>query len=307
MLEVKQRSSRSWFDPSYSRALAAQLADRLARRCAGERGVFITLTYRRGEWENPAQLFRASSEQRHVREFVRRLSAFVGESLTARWICKLEFQHGGWVHFHVIVLGLSYVDQRALTELWGWGHVWINRLDKRRVRYLCKYVAKDDHLPAFLYAEPMRSVKVIRSSPGFWPPEDEATPATPTQRSSQAFGYVTIGQSLERCNNRVVVRDEDTGRYSDVPVSLYRMLHDLRRAGAVVVASCRGWLAVDGLTWEWVDRLSGRKRHGRPAKPGGHDLHLTEGGDPHNAVWLDRYFAERSSWLSPSPSVEGGV
>src|SRR5690606_20307089 len=99
-------------------------------------------TYERREGETPEELFRRSSEERHVRKFIERLSRVMGQSLTGRWICKLEFQRGGWVHWHLIIVGCSSIPHRRLAKAWSHGHVWVQRCTKARVKYFAKYIAK---------------------------------------------------------------------------------------------------------------------------------------------------------------------
>ena len=168
VIAVRVKRSGSWLDHECSGLLGWKLGQRLWQRCQGRRGVFVTLTYRRDEWQGPFDLYRSSGEQQHVPLFLRRLARAVGESFTGKWICKAEFQRGGWLHFHLIILDVEKIPFETLLRCWGHGGVRINRLRKERVMYLCKYVSKGGQTPAFLLGEAPRSVKIIRTSPGFW-------------------------------------------------------------------------------------------------------------------------------------------
>lgn len=285
-IRVRRSGSRSWLDYQWAKAFGAKLAARLEERCTGERGVFLTLTYQRNEYENPRDLYRQASEKKHVAEFIKRLARFLGESLTGRWICKMEFQEGGWVHWHLIVLGVSRIEHAALSSLWGFGHVWIKRMNRQSLRYMTKYVAKGDGLPAFLYAERPRSVKVIRTSKGFWndPPKNRPTPVR--DESPQLEAYRPIGESLRRADSTSIVEDE-FGGFRSYQVPLDQLLSDLRATGYLVVNRVGSWLEL--------------KRVGvhRGASRGTPRLHLrrrqnrgSESGAAQWPTWLTQYFTE---------------
>ncbi len=307
-LEIRPGRSKSWLDRSYSRVLSAKLSDRLTRRCSGETGLFLTLTYRRDEFDGPRDLYRTAGSDRHVRRFIESLSNFIGESLTGRWLCKMEFQRGGWVHFHLLVLGVSRVEHAALQNIWGHGYVWINRLTKNRIRYLCKYVAKGDQLPAFLYNEPIRSVKIIRTSPGFWDDTQESSgggdPPPPELQPTKLSGcYVPIGMSIEQQENSTIVRQGDhDGEYS------YRK-EQLPCWEIVRRAIDNGWRVigtVDG--WIRLTRPTTRHRAGTHSVPAGAaSLHLINNRKPPIGFrWLENYFTEMFSCLNLN-QCEGGV
>ena len=285
-IRVRRCGSRSWLDYQWALAFGAKLATRLETRCAGECGVFLTLTYKRDEYVNPRDLYRQASEKKHVAEFIKRLARHLGESLTGRWICKMEFQEGGWVHWHLIVLGVTRIEHAALSSLWGFGHVWIKRMNQQSLRYMTKYVAKGDGLPAFLYAERPRSVKVIRTSKGFWndPPKDR--PTAVRDKSPQLDAYRPIGESLRRADSTSIVEDE-FGGFRSYQLPLDQLLSDLRAAGYVVVNRVGSWLEL-----KRVGVLRGASR-GTPR------LHLrrrqnrgTECVPDQWPTWLNQYFTE---------------
>lgn len=246
VIRVRRGGSRSWLDYVWARAFGARLASRLEERCRGERGVFITLTYDRALYESPRELYRRASEKKHVAEFMKRLANFLGERLSGRWICKMEFQEGGWVHFHLILLGVSRIDHGELSRLWGHGFVWVNRLTKENRRYMSKYVAKGDGLPAFLYGERPRSVKVIRTSKGFWREATEPRPSKPpADETLHLDAYRPIGESLRLADSTSIVHGED-GSYRAVRVSLDVLLRRLRDAGYRYLSRDGAWLVLGG-------------------------------------------------------------
>lgn len=244
-LRVRRGGARSWLDYQWSRAFGARLAARLEERCQGERGVFITLTYQREHYDNPKELYQFASEKKHVAEFMKRLSRFLGEKLSGRWICKLEFQEGGWIHWHLILLGTTRIQHSELERLWGHGYVWIERMNSKNIKYMAKYVAKGDGFPAFLYAEKPRSVKIIRTSKGFWnePPVDRPPPK-PKDEQFQLDAYRPIGESLRIADSTTVVVN-DEGQYRSFMKPLDQVIGELVYSGYKVVSRDGAWLELE--------------------------------------------------------------
>lgn len=250
MILLKVKGSKSWLDPHCNRALSANLSRRLWERCQGRRGVFVTLTYRRDEYDDALDLYRIQSEQQHVPLFLRKVSRFLKQSLKGNWFCKMEFQKGGWVHWHIIILGVDKIPHAELTSMWGRGFVWIHRLNERRIRYCCKYVSKGAPVPAWLYGERPKSVKVVRVSPGFWgdsperPPKAEDDPLDEV-RVRYPF-WRTIGQRIEQCRQTVVVRCAETGKVATCLADFGTLLVRLMERSHGVVGNDNGWVVVDG-------------------------------------------------------------
>jgi hypothetical protein len=261
---------RSWFDPRGSRALAAALGDRLWSRCKGRRGLFVTLTYNRAHWASPQALYRATSDDQHVALFLRKVARLLKQDLGGRWFCKLEFQKGGWVHWHLIVLDVDPIPHAAVTRLWGHGHVWLRRVTRRAIRYTCKYVTKQDGFPMWLLSERPRSVKFIRVSPGFWGEcaprgereeshrdgggEDEvdapsADDSSPHVADLSGACYVPIGERIAQLEHRIIAKD-DHGRFLQVDAELGALLAELLSMSCKVIGRRDGWLVVDAQMWE---------------------------------------------------------
>lgn len=247
MIEIKSIGTRSWLDARCARALSAALSWRLQERCKGEFGVFLTLTYDRTKYADPVDLYRRCAEEQHVPLFLRKIERFLGEKFKGRWLCKLEFQKEGWVHWHILLLGVRKIPHAALKRLWTHGHTWVSRLDKRNVRYICKYAVKSDEVPAWLYAERPRSVKIIRVSPGFW-----GQPARPRKREPdpnesmpmQLPAYEPIGDRINHTEDRIVARDE-RGSYRQVRVDLGTLLAHLLESSCAIVGRRGKWLVID--------------------------------------------------------------
>lgn len=293
MLSLRARSSKSWLDPRYCYKLSADLSERLIARCRGEKGVFLTLTYRRDEWDDPQQLYRAASDERHVRRFMERLGQLMDQSFSGRWLCKLEFQEGGWIHFHIILLGLTYIDHAMVAHAWGHGFVWIDRLNAGRIRYICKYVAKGGEVPAYLLIERIRSVKIVRVSPGFWGELSQPSrPREPSERLQTVSAYIPIGQVIERGDHESVIRDEDTGRIWRVHENVGRLVFKLALMGCRVVGTEKGWCQVKGATARSIQAaVRNLRTAGGAAAGGGPGFHLTDTRDPPASSWFLRYFS----------------
>lgn len=64
-----------------------------------------------------------------------------------KYIATLEKQERGAYHAHVLLFDVGYLKHEELTEVWGHGFVWINKLDKlddssNAGRYVSKYMEK---------------------------------------------------------------------------------------------------------------------------------------------------------------------
>lgn len=247
MIGVREKTSDSWLDPRCSAIVGWKYGKRLWQRCEGHEGLFLTLTYRRDDYEGPQDLWRKASDEQHVALFLRKIARHLGQSLKGKWFCKLEFQRGGWVHWHIIILDVPRVAHEILKHAWGKGHVWVRRLKKRQVFYCCKYVTKDASLPAWLLLERPRSVKVVRVSPGFWgdtqnrkgsepdPDYEKWGPAKP----QTIDGYVPLAVKIAKPRETVVnVR----GRRWTLKLSMAETCQQLLGAGCQPVGRNDGWL-----------------------------------------------------------------
>lgn len=188
---------------------STRLAQRLADRRFNGVGLFLTLTYDRKAYSSALELYRAQRDERHVRRFISRLEDATGMDLTGRWTRKLEFQAGGWVHWHLILDAEDRIPQSLITEVWGHGHTWVNAASWARIKYFAKYLAKSvDDLPEWLLAERTRSVKVVATSPGFWgASDDHPADAKPAARSWAVFVPIA-----EMNKQRVIVKTPEYQR-----------------------------------------------------------------------------------------------
>lgn len=263
MMMVREKISRSWFDRQGARLLAAEFAGKLEERMKNRKGIFLTLTYDRNNYQTPGELYQAQKDERHVRRFIARLEAEMGIDLTGKWCRKMEFQKGGWVHFH-LVIDYRWIPQVTIAKCWGHGYVWVNAVTPKRISYLAKYAFKVDKVPTYLLGERARSVRIVATSPGFWPCVKTDQPRT-IQRSRKPFG-VTVGAMLTRRKASCILKLPN-GHFTTVAVSLYETLSFSPSQGS------------EG-PWHRIDAV--------PAGlPAGRRLHLTEAPDPPNRIpWI---------------------
>ncbi|QDU55856.1 hypothetical protein Pan181_20530 [Aeoliella mucimassa] len=329
MILLKHKRCESWLHPVDCQAVAARYFHRLYERCRGRRRLFITLTYDRKPYKSAADLYRAQSDEKHVAMFMRRLSRHLKKKLTGKWVCKMEFQEGGWVHFHLLLLDETFIPHEDLMRLWGHGFVDVQNGTKGKLKYLCKYVFKDGKIPAFLLFERPRSVKIIRTSPGFWPKENPETEAERAARlederiyreygpppPQQIPGYECIGARVSRPRETLAKVGD---KVCTLKVDLGALLNVLMNAGVCIQEAPEGagWLAVD-CSFDKVlanlrtaqrlgecgpeqgPRAAGRPRSGRP-------FHLIETGNRDTGPrtvreflqavfrlpWVDQWFRE---------------
>ncbi|MCC6951431.1 MAG: hypothetical protein IT433_08285 [Phycisphaerales bacterium] len=252
--------------------------------------------------------------------FLRKVARFLKTDLSGRWFCKMEFQRGGWVHWHLIVLDVEHIPHAAVTRCWGHGHVWLRRLTQRAVKYTTKYVTKEDGFPMWLLSERPRSVKFIRVSPGFWgdlgeneseqPHDDDGSVEsgdTPSPDDTthvvdlSAACYVPIGERVSQHEHRILAKD-DRGRFCQVDAEMGALLAELLMMSRGVVGRRQGWLVVDA-TLDDLRHAAGRVAAASAAATAA--LHSNETRNPDGRVrpcalpwWVDEWFRQeaRASW-----------
>lgn len=309
MIAFRVRSSRSWLSAQFGRSASRALAERLIERCQGEKGLFLTLTYKRDEYEDPQDLYRRASEEQHVPMFIRKLCKALGRSLRGQWMCKLEFQKGGWVHWHLLVLGVTFIPHDVLTACWDRGHVWVEKMNPRSIYYVCKYVSKDGDLPTFLYLERSRSVKIVRVSPGFWKDTVQREPYESPWPAGKMPFYLSIGEVLERAEGTVQVMDPQSGNILSVRLAaalflawLFKQCPDLRAEGYK-----QGWCYFSGADVRILDSLpplpgtggAGGVGAAPPGSAGGEaaGFHLNTSPNPDfPRKWVGKYFEWAFGW-----------
>lgn len=279
--EIRPRRVDSWLDPATSKRLAFDYGNALDERFRGRRGLFVTLTYARDPYSGPVDLYRKQREQRHIRHYIRRLAKFLGHDLNGRWFCKMEFQGGKWVHWHLAIDTPHFVPKAVHARLWPYGFSDYRALTAKNVRYICKYISAADDCPDFLYFERPRSVKIVRVSSGFWtftdphPLEPHAlSPPTDFEPSpDEDFGkhnrarpqpppyYAHLGDRLIRSLNQVTVNRSQT-----LPISMSDLLCACSRAGASMFRRYKSsaWIVCGGIPAVVTDSI--RRNAGEAAQ-----------------------------------------
>lgn len=103
---------------------------------------FLTLTFA----ENQTDIKQARYE---FEKFIKRLQTYskkkFGKSYQIKYICVIEFQERGAVHFHLLC-NLPYIAAEQLAEIWGNGFIKIERIDEidNVGAYITKYMTKDN-------------------------------------------------------------------------------------------------------------------------------------------------------------------
>ena len=202
--------------------------------------LFITLTYNREDWDSPLHLYRDQREERHVRRFMKRVSEYLQVDTNAKWIRKIEFQQGGWIHFHIILDTPKTIPQIDLMQLWGFGYVWINRCTKKRINYLCKYIAKDNHnIPAYILAEEQRSVKIIAVSPGYWLNDRKSITTKQSKRNIKWAVYSPVVNSL---SSKCIIKTKESQR--TIHGNIWDVMSMLESNGGLFIGSNNEYLHI---------------------------------------------------------------
>lgn len=175
----------SHLHPVGGKILASRVSKRLERRLVYARnnkqpGLFLSMTYDHGPYdpnsaEGPENLWDTAQKEKHVHVFMEMLESHLGRSLKGCWTRKAEFQTGGWLHYHVILLGVPFIPHHVLKDCWEHGHIFVTKIRPKHAHYMAKYQGKAGAYPDFLLDKPSRSVKIWGTSPGFWSPVETPT------------------------------------------------------------------------------------------------------------------------------------
>lgn len=138
------------------------------------KAVFLTLTLDPKLFDSRYHMWVAIKEEQN--RFLTLIFKKIGHRLP--YIAVAEAHHNGSPHLHFLFLGASrLMDWRELRDLWGLGHIWINRTrgeDSKKIRnpikYMAKYIFKmtgksdDENLTthAFLWLFHVRSYSMSR-------------------------------------------------------------------------------------------------------------------------------------------------
>ena len=100
---------------------------------------FFTLTFK----ENVTDHEKANAE---FRSFIKKLNYKLFKKHSGlKYVCVVERQQRGALHYHIILFNMPYVPHKELLELWGHGAVTINAIDHvdNVGAYVMKYMEKE--------------------------------------------------------------------------------------------------------------------------------------------------------------------
>lgn len=260
---VRRLVPKTWHTDEGSRLMSSILRQRLRDRCRGKRWKMITLTYDREGFEHPRDVYETAKRERHTARFIERLGELCGMSFAGKWICKMEFQSGGWLHWHILLEHGPKIDWRTILKAWNRGRVDIRHGTRRRIDYLAKYVAKpSEGMPGWLLGEPSRSVRVIRASSGFWANESKKSKQR-IERMSWPM-YETIGQAATRRRAEMSLINCG-GFFMSCKVGIAKVASILRNAGfATATCTNSGSLLVQGSLARAVDLVKAAAEAAKP-------------------------------------------
>lgn len=123
--------------------------------------VFLTLTFARNVQD-------IDEGNKAFKNFRRRLEYEINGKL--KYVCVVEFQERGAVHYHLVVFNLPYIPAERLARIWRHGYIKINVIkDVDNVgAYMAKYMGKD------VTDERLIGEKCYFSSRGLHKPKEKA-------------------------------------------------------------------------------------------------------------------------------------
>lgn len=121
--------------------------------------LFITLTFDDSKVQHDIKDVKSCNKV--FKNFIKRLRYKINYNF--KYLAVIEFQdenNRGAVHYHVL-LDVQYIDFYDLTDIWGLGHVFINKIDNvdNVGAYIVKYILKDggdkrlQGLPSYLHSK----------------------------------------------------------------------------------------------------------------------------------------------------------
>lgn len=222
---VRPYRNGGWLTTQGARLRGRQLSERLKERIKGRGGLFLTLTVK-DDGGGIEEAYDEVQRNKGVSRFFKELSDRTGVNFAGRWICKLEFTKKGMLHFHILIMDVRYIAHAVIEECWGRGFVWVNQFYPDRSdgvsayfsKSTCSYVGKALHIPHWVRQRPVGSIKVVRTSPGFWPKKrvfSKKGDCQVAQESCPKTGlpiYVPIGHQIVQSNSRCTLEDTTSNR-----------------------------------------------------------------------------------------------
>lgn len=150
----------------------------------GERDKFFTLTYK----ENKTDLEKANKD---FRSFIKKINYKINKKHSGlKYVCVVERQGRGAIHYHVIFFNLPYIKVDELTRIWGHGFTSINAIDNVDnvgayvVKYMTKTIVEDD-----VKSARQKDKKMYFSSRGLYKPIEKIPTETDLKRLEKFIVY----------------------------------------------------------------------------------------------------------------------
>jgi len=141
IMDKEERAKRDRLNEKRASRRAKQKLRRLINANVGKYGEtskFLTLTFK----ENVQDLEWANGE---FKKFIQRLNYRLFKKRSGlKYVCVVEFQERGAVHYHVVFFNMPYVPVNEVAEVWGHGFVKLNKIDEvdNVGAYVVKYMGK---------------------------------------------------------------------------------------------------------------------------------------------------------------------
>lgn len=160
---------------------------------------FITLTVDPHKFKSAESAYYYIKER--MRYFIRSLKSFL-EIDHLQYVWKLEFQENGMPHWHMLLNYKDKVCVQALTKLWKFGRVDIQRCKDKNFPYTFKYVTKQiDGLPTWFLK--LSRPRLFQSSGIFPKCESVSTEEKGEQAETNCSPPETLGDRLIRYSKTV--------------------------------------------------------------------------------------------------------
>ena len=137
-------------------------------RWGKEREKFFTLKFKKNVTDH-------ESANAEFRSFIKRLNYKLFKKHSGlKYVCVVERQERGALHYHIILFNMPYVPHKELLELWGHGAVTINAIDHvdNVGVYVVKYIEKTMHEMQSNKSAKVKDKKLYFASRGLYKPEE---------------------------------------------------------------------------------------------------------------------------------------
>jgi hypothetical protein len=162
--ELHPYGSETWFTADGARLKLRRLQRAGLPQFTNWRFITLTMASRS---VHPLQAYEQGKDR--LRRFFARFRKAIGRSF--RWCWKLEFHEDGFAHWHLLIEYTKRIPPDVLDLVeswWGLGRINVQRVKRRDIFYLFKYVAKGvEDIPEWV-AHHKGRLRVFQTSAGFY-------------------------------------------------------------------------------------------------------------------------------------------